>query len=623
MCGIVGYVGSREAGQILVDGLKRLEYRGYDSSGLAILNQGSIQLRRSVGKISNLEAVLKGDPPRGWIGLGHTRWATHGAPSEENAHPHTDCSKKIVVVHNGIIENYSRLKSELIKKKHRFMSQTDTEVIAHLIEEEWAKSEKKLEKALGPEREKAFVETLRRSLGMMDGAYALGIVSAEFPDLLVAARKDCPLVLGLGENENFIASDVPALLPYTRKTIFMDQGEMAVLKKDKIECFSREGKKIKKEVVEVKWDPVQAEKSGYPHFMLKEIMEQPTSIEDTLRGRLFPGKPGLELDIALKSPFIRGLKKISIIACGTSYHAALVGRFWFESIAKLPCEVEIASEFRYRPSFLSKDRLAVFISQSGETADTIAALRLAKKSGAKVLAVCNVMGSTITTLANSTLYTHCGPEIGVASTKAFTGQLTALLLLAVHFGSLRGSLNKEQFKEMGQNLLKLPGWVREALATGKKCESLAHDLHKKRNFLYLGRNLNYPLALEGALKLKEISYIHAEGYPAGELKHGPIALIDQEMPLVAISTQSIVYEKTASNIQEARARGGFVVAIASEGDDKIGEIANEVIYVPSVPETFAPIVNAVPLQFLAYHIAVLRGCDVDQPRNLAKSVTVE
>lgn len=626
MCGIVGYIGKRSAGQILLDGLKRLEYRGYDSSGLAVLDsEYKIHLRRSVGKISNLEMVLKKSPLAGEIGLGHTRWATHGIPSEENAHPHTDCTKKIVVVHNGIIENYVQLKKELIKKGHRFSSQTDTEVIAHLIEENWKLFfNRKNQRTLSDEQlEREYINTVRISLQMLDGAYAVGILCSDFKDILIAARKDCPLVLGLGQEENFIASDLPALIPYTRKTIFLDHKEMAVLRKDSIQCFSLSGEKLKKTVSIIKWNPVQAEKSGYEHFMLKEIMEQPDAIQDTLRGRLLSDSGTLQLDINLKENFIRNLKQIKIIGCGTSYHAALVGRFWFESLAKLPCQVEIASEFRYRTAFPNGKGLAIFISQSGETADTLAALRLVKESKTKSLAICNVLGSSLTAEADTTLYTHCGPEIGVASTKAFTGQLIALLLLAVHFGIVRGALNRKDAETLVRDLIKIPHWIRESLKLSDQIKTIGKKFSSKGNFLYLGRNLNYPIALEGALKLKEISYIHAEGYPAGEMKHGPIALIDKNMPIVALVTDSKVYEKISSNIEEAKARGATVIAIASHGNKNIKEKTSEVIFVPKVSEILSPIINVIPLQFFAYHVAVARGCDVDQPRNLAKSVTVE
>ncbi|MBI3012549.1 MAG: glutamine--fructose-6-phosphate transaminase (isomerizing), partial [Elusimicrobia bacterium] len=457
----------------------------------------------------------------------------------------------------------------------------------------------------------------------LEGAYAVGILSADFPEILVVARKDCPLVLGVGKDGNYIASDIPALLPHTRKTIWLGQEEMAILKKDKIECFNLNGKKVRKPVLTVNLDPVQAEKSSYKHFMLKEIMEQPTALQDTLRGRLLIQPQGLPLEVGLSPDFIKRLERVTLVACGTSYHAAQVGRFWLESLCRIPCSVEIASEFRYRDPFLNAKHLAIFISQSGETADTLAALRIAKKTRARTLAICNVLGSTITSESQSTLYTHCGPEIGVASTKAFTGQLTALLLLAIHLGILRGSLDLKSAQNLAADFLKLPQWVRETLEISGNVRAIAKRFVKKSHFLYLGRNLNYPIALEGALKLKEISYIHAEGYPAGEMKHGPIALIDREMPIVALVTQSSVYEKIHSNIQEAKARGGTILAVATQGDKFIQGTADETLFVPKIPEIFSPIVNVVPLQLFAYHMADLRGCDVDQPRNLAKSVTVE
>ncbi len=613
MCGIVGYVGDRQASDVLLAGLKRLEYRGYDSSGLAVLANGKLDLRRSVGKISNLNALLNRQPLKGKIGLGHTRWATHGVPSEQNAHPHTDCSKKFVVVHNGIIENYAALKQILIKKGHRFLSQTDTEVIAHLLEESWDRQ--------GSEKE--YADSVRGALNQLEGAFALGILCVDFPDLLVVARRDCPLVLGVGKNENFIASDIPALLHATKNVVYLDQNEIALVKAGSIECFKLDGKKVRKEVVTVHLNPVQAEKANYKHFMLKEIMEQPIAIQDTLRGRLFAESGTLQLDIDLNSGFIEKMERITIIACGTSYHAALTGRFFFETLAKIPVNVEIASEFRYRKNFLGKKDLAIYISQSGETADTLAALRLSKKSGAKNLAICNVLGSTLAREADTTFFTHCGPEIGVASTKAFTAQLTALLLLAMHVGMARHSLDPKTVKEIMNHFLKLPQWIREACMLSKKIRALSKRFIGKDHFLYLGRNLNYPIALEGALKLKEISYIHAEGYPAGEMKHGPIALINREMPLVALVTESPVYDKICSNIEEAKARGGTVLAVASEGDRAIRKKVSEVLYVPKVPDLFSPIVNVIPLQLFAYHVADLRGCDVDCPRNLAKSVTVE
>lgn len=625
MCGIVGYIGGRSAADVLMDGLKRLEYRGYDSSGIAILDGNQkLEMRRSVGKISGLQTVLKNRPISGQIGLGHTRWATHGVPSEENAHPHTDCAKKIVVVHNGIIENYARLKKELIQKGHRFSSQTDTEVIAHLIEERWTKISEKNKKSLPRvELEKSFIDAVRRALLDLEGAYAIGILSSEFKDFLIAARKDCPLILGLGKDENFIASDVTALIAHTRRTISLGHEEMAVLRKNSVDCFALSGEKVNKKISTVTWDPVQAEKLGYPHYMLKEMMEQPDAIQDTLRGRSLSDDDGLLLDIRLDKNFIKSLNQIKILGCGTSYHAALVGRFWFESLAGLPCQVDIASEFRYGAAFKNPKELSIFISQSGETADTLAALKTVKKLKMKSLAICNVLGSSLTSEADTTLYTHCGPEIGVASTKAFTGQLTALLLLAIHFGIVRGTIDRKQAEQLMKDFSKLPSWIRESLKTESVIKTIAKKFYSKNHFLYLGRNYNYPIALEGALKLKEISYIHAEGYPAGEMKHGPIALIDKELPIVALVTESKVYEKISSNIEEAKTRGGIIIAVASEGDKNIGEKVQETIFVPKVPEIFSPIVNVIPLQLLAYTISVLRGCDVDQPRNLAKSVTVE
>ncbi|OGR81199.1 MAG: glutamine--fructose-6-phosphate aminotransferase [Elusimicrobia bacterium RIFCSPLOWO2_02_FULL_39_32] len=620
MCGIVGYVGNGSASEILLNGLKRLEYRGYDSSGLAVLADGKLELRRSVGKISNLSLNIKNRPLNGHIGVGHTRWATHGIPSEENAHPHTDCSKRIVVVHNGIIENYSSLKAVLIKKAHQFVSQTDTEIIAHLIEESW---ELKQKNSNGKKSEEDFLHAVRHALLQCDGAYALGILCMDFPELLVAARKDCPLVLGLGKKENFIASDIPALLGLSKKVIFLDQEEIAVIKKNSIDCFNLQGKKVEKKSVKVKLDPVQAEKANFKHFMLKEIMEQPRTIQDTLRGRVFPEKNRLQLELNLSAAFIKGLKRITLVACGTSYHAALVGRFWLESLAKVPCQVEIASEYRYRDHFFSSQELVIFISQSGETADTLAALRLTHRFPVKTLAICNVLGSSLTQEADTTFYTRCGPEIGVASTKAFTGQLIALLLLAIHLGIIKKHLNLKTIHQILADLLNLPHWVREALTLSNEIEKISKRFLSKNHFLFLGRHTNYPIALEGALKLKEISYIHAEGYPAGEMKHGPIALIDKEMPLVALVTDSLVYEKICSNIEEAKARGGTVIAIASKGNKTIQEKADEVLYVEKVPEIFSSIVNVIPLQLFAYHMADLKGCDVDQPRNLAKSVTVE
>ncbi|HRY29627.1 MAG TPA: glutamine--fructose-6-phosphate transaminase (isomerizing) [Elusimicrobiota bacterium] len=626
MCGIVGYIGGAEASGVLLDGLRRLEYRGYDSAGMATLTDGAFQLRRSVGKLAALESLLGKEPLQGKIGLGHTRWATHGHPSEDNAHPHTDCTGRIVIVHNGIIENYAGLKAELKAQGHRFSSQTDTEVVVHLLEETLKeKTSGRFGKNGSGLDLKTFLSAVRDTLGRLQGAYALGILCSDLPDVLVGARKDCPLILGLGEDEFLLASDVPAILGKTRRAVFLEEGEIAVLTGRSYRVLRQEtGEEVQKKVSEIRWDALQAEKSGYRHFMIKEIFEQPRSVEDTLRSRL-------ELDdwkyylgnVNISAEQIRALRRISIVACGTSWHAALVGKLLLEKWAKVVCEVDMASEFRYREPLLGPEDLLVVISQSGETADTIAALRYAKERGAHTLAICNVVGSTIAREAHGKIYTHCGPEIGVASTKAFTGQLVVLYLLALYGSFVRGTLPREEAEQIMEQLLSLPRKIVEVLRLDKKIAALAKKFHQSADFLYLGRNLNYPIALEGALKLKEISYIHAEGYPAGEMKHGPIALIDEDMPVVAIATRSGVYDKLVSNIEEVKARGGTVIALASEGDDAIAAHADHVLVVPAVPEFLSPCINVVPLQLLAYHIAVLRGCDVDQPRNLAKSVTVE
>ena len=617
MCGILGYIGERNAPEVLLEGLRRLEYRGYDSAGVAVVSNSHIQVKRSVGKLSSLTSLLKQEPLFGTLGIGHTRWATHGVPSEDNAHPHSDCQGRIVVVHNGIIENYRELKEELSKEKHVFKSQTDTEVVAHLIEKYWNES-----KTSGQAR---FLASVQKALTRLQGSYALAILCGEVPDVLLAARRDCPLVIGVGEKELFLASDVPAILSYTREIIFLRENELAVLDRKSHRLMDvNSGKEIKRAPETIQWNAVQAEKAGYKHFMIKEIHEQPQCVEDTIRGRLNWGGIGAELEDASLSPeSARKLERILFVACGTSYHASLVGKFLVESYARMRCEVDIASEFRYRDPLLDEKTLVIAISQSGETADTLAALRLAKVRGAQTLAICNGVGSTMAREAGSVLLTHCGPEIGVASTKAFMGQLTALYLLALFFGGVKGSASKEKIGALQEGLLKLPRWIEEAVGLNAEIASLAHKFFRSSNFLYLGRHLNYPIALEGALKLKEISYIHAEGYPAGEMKHGPIALIDENMPLVMIATPSSVYDKVISNIQEVRARGGRVIAVGARGDENLAKNADHVLCVPDVPEILSPAVNVVPLQLLAYHIAVLKGCDVDQPRNLAKSVTVE
>jgi len=614
MCGIMGYVGNRDVVPILIDGLKRLEYRGYDSAGIGVIEDGRLELRRCVGKICNLENVLKEKPTKGNIALGHTRWATHGRPSEENAHPHTDCQDRLVVVHNGIIENYLTLKNGLIKEGHKFKSETDTEVLAHLVEKYLLKSRGK----------RNILLALQRALKEVEGSYALGVISVDDPERIVCARKDSPLVIGLGRKEHFIASDVPAILGHTRKVIYLDDGETAQLSATGVEVYDKAGKKIEKKVFQISWDPIMAEKGGYKHFMLKEIHEQPRAIEDTFRGRMAPDKGEVYLEeVGLSKEEIRGIQKVYIVACGTSYHAALYGGFLLEELVRLPCEVDIASEFRYRNPIINGKTLVLLISQSGETADTLAGLREAKEKGGKTLAICNVVGSSATREADGVVYTRAGPEIGVASSKAFTAQLTALCLLAIYFGRVRGTLEKQEARNILMHLLHIPHQVEEVLENQEEIIACAQTYFKRIDFLFLGRHINYPIALEGALKLKEISYIHAEGYPAGEMKHGPIALIDENMPVLAIATNSKVYEKVLANIEEVKARDGIVIALATKHNKEIKNKVDHVFYMPETIEILSPIVNVVSLQLLAYHIAALRGCDVDQPRNLAKSVTVE
>jgi len=613
MCGIVGYVGSKDVVPILIEGLKKLEYRGYDSAGIGVIEEGRLELRRCVGKICNLENVLKEKPTKGNIALGHTRWATHGRPSEENAHPHTDCNDRLVVVHNGIIENYLSLKKALIKEGHKFKSETDTEVLAHLVEKYLAKS-----------KGKNLLLALQRAVEEVEGSYALGVISLDDPGKVVCARKDSPLVIGLGKKEYFIASDVPAIIGHTRKVIYLDDGDTAQLTMEGAEVYNRSRKRIEKKVFQIGWDPIMAEKGGYKHFMLKEIHEQPRAIQDTFRGRIAPDKGEVYLEeIGLSKEEIRGIEKVYVVACGTSYHAALYGEFLLEELAKIPCEVDIGSEFRYRNPIINGKTLVLVISQSGETADTLAGLREAKAKGGKTLAICNVVGSTATREADGVVYTRAGPEIGVASTKAFTAQLTALCLLAVYFGRVRGSLEKEEARNILMHLLRIPHQVEEVLENQEEIMDCAQNYFKKIDFLFLGRHINYPIALEGALKLKEISYIHAEGYPAGEMKHGPIALIDENMPVLAVATDSKVYEKVVANIEEVKAREGIVIALANKRNKEIKKKADHIFYLPETIEILSPIINVVSLQLLAYHIAALRGCDVDQPRNLAKSVTVE
>ncbi len=609
MCGIVGYVGTKSAGEVILDGLKRLEYRGYDSAGIAVIAGGRIELRRSVGKLNQLTRVMAENGVHGSIGIGHTRWATHGRPSEENAHPHTDCTGKIVVVHNGIIENYVELKKKMQAEGHVFKSETDTEIMPHLVEK-YFKGD--------------LLEAVKKTLAEVRGAYALSVICCDDPDRIIAARQDAPLIVGLGDGENLLASDIPALLPYTRRMVFLEEGDIVELKAGAVRIFDRQGNEVKREPQTITWDAISAEKGGFKHFMLKEIFEQSQTIQDTYRGRLYPDEGRIDLeDIKFDDQFLRELSRVYIVACGTSYHAGLVGKFLFENLAGIPAEVDIASEFRYRSPVLDKKAMTIIISQSGETADTLAALRLARQKNCRTLAICNVVGSTASREADNVLYTHCGPEIGVASTKAFTGQLTAMYLLALAWAGQRGTMEAGAFRAALNQFWEVPLRIKDILKKSEEIHALAKEFSSKRNFLFLGRNLNYPIALEGALKLKEISYIHAEGYPAGEMKHGPIALIDENMPVMVIATKCRVYEKVLGNIEEARARGGTVIAIATEGDDEIKQRSNYQIYVPAADELFAPILNVIPLQLFAYYVAVVLGCDVDQPRNLAKSVTVE
>ncbi|HSE47851.1 MAG TPA: glutamine--fructose-6-phosphate transaminase (isomerizing) [Terriglobales bacterium] len=624
MCGIVGYVGKKRVVPVILDGLKRLEYRGYDSAGIAVAGNGEgLQVRRAEGKLRNLEEVIRLKPMDGTYGIGHTRWATHGRPTEENAHPHRDCTGKIVVVHNGIVENYLALKKKLAEAGHKFTTETDTEVIAHLVEKYL------FAKANGSRP--ALEEAVRKTVNELKGVFAIAVISADEPNKIVAARNGPPAVIGLGKDEYFVASDVPAILYHTRDLFFLSDGDLAVITPTGVQLSDFDGKPIQRQVTHITWDPIMAEKGGFKHFMLKEIYEQPRAVRDTTLGRvsLDSGKVFLdEMEITEKE--FRDVRKVVIAACGTSWHAALAGKFMIERLARVPVEVDYASEYRYRDPITEEKSVTLLISQSGETADTIAAQRESKAKGTKTLAICNVVGSMITREAAGTIYTHAGPEIGVASTKAFTAQLTALFLFALYLGEVRGALSPDQAKHFIAELGRLPGKLESILAHDEEIEDLAKEYQRSQDFLFLGRGIHYPIALEGALKLKEISYIHAEGYPAGEMKHGPNALIDENLPVVIIATcdrndpASVQrYEKTMSNVKEVKARSGTVIAIATEGDEDIREAADHVIHVPAAPELLSPILEIVPLQLLAYHIAVRRGCDVDQPRNLAKSVTVE
>jgi glucosamine--fructose-6-phosphate aminotransferase (isomerizing) len=627
MCGIVGYVGkSKDVVHIIIEGLRRLEYRGYDSAGIAVGGQGDgLELRRAPGKLRNLEEVIRENPIQGTYGIGHTRWATHGRPTEENAHPHRDCTGRIVVVHNGIVENYLALKHELASEGHKFVTETDTEIIAHLIEQE-------LKSAADSGKTMLLEDAVRRSVRRLTGAFAISVLSADEPDKIVAARNGPPVVIGLGEGEYFVASDVPGILHHTRNLYFLADGDMAILTLDGVQLTDFDGNPIQRPVQRIQWDPIQAEKGGYKHFMQKEIFEQPRAIRDTTMGRvsLDTGKVFLT-EMKISDEEFRAANKINIAACGTSWHAATAGKYMIERLARVPVEVDYASEFRYRDPIADPTAIGILITQSGETADTLAAQREMIAKGSKTIAICNVVGAMIAREAHGTIYTHAGPEIGVASTKAFTAQLTALFLFALHLAQIRGTVTEDESRTLVEELALLPGKIEEALHTADTaCEQLARHYSNARDFLYLGRGIHYPMALEGALKLKEISYIHAEGYPAGEMKHGPNALIDETLPVVVLATKDNSnldsvqrYEKTLSNIQEVTARSGQVIAVAIQGDDHIGQLVDHVIYVPPAPELLLAVLDVIPLQLLAYHIAVRRGCDVDQPRNLAKSVTVE
>ncbi|HMO79665.1 MAG TPA: glutamine--fructose-6-phosphate transaminase (isomerizing) [Pyrinomonadaceae bacterium] len=620
MCGIVGYVGNKQVVPLIIDGLRKLEYRGYDSAGIAVVDEDQhLELRRAEGKLRNLEEAIRLSPLDGTYGIGHTRWATHGRPTEENAHPHRDRSGKVVVVHNGIIENYLELKERLSDTGHEFKTETDTEVVAHLIGEYIETEGLSLELAV------------RKAVAELRGIFALAIISVDEPDTVISVREGPPVVIGLGDGEFFVASDIPPILAHTRDVFFLGDREIAVLTKDSVRVTDFDGNVVEPQRQRITWDPIMAEKGGFKHFMLKEIYEQPRAVRDTVQGRvsLDTGKVYLdEMDISEED--FRSISSIKIAACGTSWHAGLAGKYMIERLARIPVEVDYASEFRYRDPVLSENDLLIVISQSGETADTIAAMREARQQGCKVLAICNVQGSMIHREADGTILTHAGPEIGVASTKAFTAQMIALYLFALYLGDLRGSISQDESMKLAQDLAELPLKIEQLLNDADLIEELSKDFFRVQDFLYLGRGINFPVALEGALKLKEISYIHAEGYPAGEMKHGPNALIDEKLPVVVVNTREqgnagseLRYEKTHSNIVEVKARDGIVIAVLTEGDGMSSKVADHIIEIPETSDLLAPVLSVVPLQLLSYHIAVRRGCDVDQPRNLAKSVTVE
>jgi glucosamine--fructose-6-phosphate aminotransferase (isomerizing) len=620
MCGIVGYVGNKQVVPLIIDGLRKLEYRGYDSAGIAVVDgDHHLELRRAEGKLRNLEDCIRLNPLDGNYGIGHTRWATHGRPTEENAHPHRDQSGKVVVVHNGIIENYLTLKERLQEAGHDFKTETDTEVVAHLIGHYIDNEALSLELAV------------RKTVKELKGIFALSIISTDEPDTIISVREGPPVVIGLGDGEFFVASDIPPILQHTRDVFFLGDREIAVLTKDSVRVTDFDGNVLEPKQQRITWDPIMAEKGGFKHFMLKEIYEQPRAVRDTSQGRLSldTGKVYLEpMDISDED--LRTLTSVKIAACGTSWHAGLAGKYMIEKLARVSVDVDYASEFRYRDPVLTENDLIIVISQSGETADTIAAMREAKQAGCKILAICNVQGSMITREADGTILTHAGPEIGVASTKAFTSQMVALYLFALHLGQLRGAIDEPRAKKFAQDLAELPLKIEQLLNDADSIEDLSKEFFRVQDFLYLGRGINFPVALEGALKLKEISYIHAEGYPAGEMKHGPNALIDEKLPVVIVNTREhgdegseLRYEKTHSNIVEVKARDGIIISVLTEGDSMSSKVSNHVIEIPETSDLLGPILSIVPLQLLSYHIAVRRGCDVDQPRNLAKSVTVE
>jgi glutamine---fructose-6-phosphate transaminase (isomerizing) len=611
MCGIIGYVGTRDVVPVLIGGLRKLEYRGYDSAGIAVVCDTGVDVLRAEGKLSNLETKLVDHPMKGTFGMGHTRWATHGKPNENNAHPHRDCTGNVIVIHNGIIENFLPLKQELKAKGHEFKSETDTEVVAHLIEELMKDGT-------------SFVEAARKSLKKFEGHFALVIINANEPGTIFAAKQGPPLVVGLGEGENIVASDVAPLLAYTRNIIYLEDGEYVVVNDHEVKLFAKDDTPVERAPKKITWDAVAAEKEGYRHYMLKEIHEQPRAVRDTFTGRMFEESGEIFFnDLQFTPEEWAKIQKIHIVACGTSWHSGLVGKFLLEDAGRIPVEVDYGSEYRYRNPVIDENTLVIGVTQSGETADTIAGMQEAKAKGAKLVTICNVIGAAATRMSDGVIYTNAGPEIGVASTKAFTTQLTAFYLLSLYVRQLRGE-DRDDIRFAMHELSTIPHKIEHLLKTQEKhIEKLANKYHSSQDFLFLGRGVHYPIALEGALKLKEISYIHAEGYPAGEMKHGPIALIDENLPIVAVATHTPVYDKVISNLQETKARDGKLIVICDEGDEEMKKFADDVIEVPWAPEALQPILTVIPMQLLAYYVALRRGCDVDQPRNLAKSVTVE